>query len=768
MTGCEVGGSMNVWVFAAVTLCGMGTFFCVVFVKVRLILAGPSGGGMKLEWQRAFHAAGQTFGHRRLLQDRRSGWMHLVLFYGFIMLQLGALEILWKGLRGASLPFADNVAFSIMQEATVALVLLAVAYGAYRRYGEKLTRLSRGWKPLLVLIWIATLMLSVVFTLAFDRIREGITASTLSPISSALAEGMRQLAGTKMNVPTTEGASSFFPLSYGWAQTGYEISWWAHLLLLLGFLVYVPFSKHFHIFTAPVNWLLRPVGTPKLAKMDLDDENAEKFGMNAVADLTRKQRLDLFACVECGRCTDVCPAANTDKGLSPMHIMTKLRDTLQSKGLEFRPAEKVVDSTSITSPAAMNISSTMVWQTKGWAKRSESKPANAAHVANSSNSSNSSNATNSSNPANSASLAVSQLAEHIQSTADPSTSSPISLIGEVITEQELWACTTCRHCEERCPVGNLQLSPIMEMRRYLVLTEGKMPSDARRTLQNIDRQSNPWGFPRQDRTLWMEEFATKEGWQIPTLLDNSKPDWLWWVGSMGAYDLRARRVTFAFARLLHTAGVSFAVLGAEERNSGDTPRRLGDEFLFQELCRTNIATFQRHNIKRIVTTCPHTYHLFRNEYTDFGFEAEVKHHTELLAELLGNRKLVARHPVSQTLTLHDSCYLARYNGVTEAPRAILSAIPELEMREMERSGKQGLCCGAGGGRMWMEEPGRRVNDVRTSQALATGAQLIGSSCPYCLTMMEEGLRKQGAEERTGALDVAELLAMSVFGATDAT
>jgi Fe-S oxidoreductase len=309
----------------------------------------------------------------------------------------------------------------------------------------------------------------------------------------------------------------------------------------------------------------------------------------------------------------------------------------------------------------------------------------------------------------------------------------------------------------------MQLAPILEMRRYLVLTEGKMPSEARRTLQNIDRQSNPWGFPRLERTVWMEEFAKKEGWPIPTLRDNPKADWLWWVGSMGAYDRRARRVTFAFAKLLKEAGVSFAVLGTEERNSGDTPRRLGDEFLFQELCRTNIDTFKRYGITRIVTACPHTYHLFRNEYADFDFVAEVKHHTELLAELLEQGKLSAMNPVPTTLTLHDSCYLARYNGIVDAPRSILSAIPALATKPMARSGKQGLCCGAGGGRMWMEEPGRRVNELRTAQALATGAEVIGSACPYCLTMMEEGLRKHGEEERVEALDVAELLAMSVFG-----
>ncbi|MCD9020541.1 (Fe-S)-binding protein [Cohnella silvisoli] len=743
-----MGGSINVWAAAAVTLCGLGTFAWIVAGKVRLILEGASSGEMRLEWRRAVNAAAQIFGHRRLFQDRRSGWMHLVIFYGFIMLQLGALEILWKGLRGTSMPLADNAVFTMLQETTVALVLLAVVYAAFRRYGEKLPRLPKGWKPLLVLIWIGALMLSVIFTLAFDKLREGASESgatslQYTPISSVAAEGIEKLAGAPSVVNAISAVNAKFigppppPLLAvkGWVQTGYEISWWLHLLLLLGFLVYVPLSKHFHIFTAPVNWLLRPTGPPKLAKINLENEEAEKFGMNAIEDLTRKQRLDLFACVECGRCTDVCPAAGTDKGLSPMHLMIKLRDTLQRKGMEFKPADTVAGEVSsydvlrshaptAVSPNATSISSTMDWQTKGWMKRD---------------------------------------ARTLEFPGEVPPHTP-ALIGEVITEKELWACTTCRHCEERCPVGNLQLAPLMEMRRYLVLTEGKMPSEARRTLQNIDRQSNPWGFPRQDRTAWMEEFTVVEGWNVPTLRDNPNPDWLWWVGSMGAYDSRARRVTFAFAMLLRQAGVSFAVLGAEERNSGDTPRRLGDEFLFQELCRTNIATFQNYGIKKIVTTCPHTYHLFRNEYTDFGFEAEVRHHTELLADLLERKRLTPRHPVSRTLTLHDSCYLARYNGVTEAPRAILSAIPELETREMERSGKQGLCCGAGGGRMWMEEPGRRVNEVRTAQALATGAQMIGSACPYCLTMMEEGLRKLGAEERTGALDVAEVLALSVFGA----
>jgi len=688
-------GTINGWAAAAVALCGAGTFAWIVRGKIKRILAGAPDGRLKLEWRRAARAGDQLFGHRRLLQDLRSGVMHAVLFYGFVVLQLGALEILWKGAAGRSLPGTESVFFSVVQETAVAGVFLAVLYGAYRRYGERLARLPKGGKPLLVLVWITSLMLTVVATLAFDRLREGKTASAYAPLSSPLASA----------------------LPAGSAQTGYEIAWWAHLLVLLGFLVYVPLSKHFHIFTAPVNWLLRPVGRPKLEKLDLEDEAAEKFGTNAIEDLSRKTRLDLFACVECGRCTDVCPAANTDKGLSPMHLMTKLRDALQEKNREFRPRADVwLEGGAGAAPEAMDIRATMAWQKEGWVEKKGGEGG-----------------------------------------ARP------ELIGEVVTEQELWSCTTCRACEERCPVGNLHLEPLMNMRRYLVLTEGKMPSEARRTLQNIDRQSNPWGFPRQERAAWMTEFAAKEGWSIPTLRDNPRPDWLWWVGSMGAYDLRARRVTFALAKLLKEADVSFAVLGAEEKNSGDTPRRLGDEFLFQELCRANVETFKRYGITRIVTACPHTYHLFRNEYPDFGFRAEVKHHTELLADLVGSGRLSARHAVDRTMTLHDSCYLARYNDVTDAPRAVMRAIPGLKMKEMERSGKQGLCCGAGGGRMWMEEPGRRVNEVRTAQALATGAEWVGSACPYCLTMMEEGIRKRRAEERAEAMDVAEALALSVFG-----
>lgn len=297
-----------------------------------------------------------------------------------------------------------------------------------------------------------------------------------------------------------------------------------------------------------------------------------------------------------------------------------------------------------------------------------------------------------------------------------------------------------------------------------------MPSDGQRALQNIERQSNPWGLPRAERAAWIEECERKTGIRVDTMSERKSqdrlPEFLLWAGSMGSYDTRSRRVLFDLVRLLTSAGIDFATLGQEERSSGDTARRIGNELLFQELCRDNIAALAKYGVKHIVTACPHTYNTFKNEYPDFGLPADVKvaHHTEFLAELLSKGRLTPKFDVEERVTVHDSCYLGRYNDTYEAPRAILKAIPGLFIEEMERSGKNGMCCGAGGGLMWMEEhAGTRVNYARTAQALAVKPSVISSACPYCLTMMEDGLKSLQEGESVIARDVAELLADSVFG-----
>ncbi|WP_435168772.1 (Fe-S)-binding protein [Paenibacillus glycanilyticus] len=725
------------WIlFAAVLGLAAFAFVTVVLRRVSYIKLGRAAAheAMPSDERRELagrpSVAGQVLGHSKLLRDIRSGVMHFIYFYGFIILQFGAADIIWKKLSGHPIPFPFYGQFAWSQELTVSLVLLAVLYGAFRRYIEQLPRLKRGWKPSLVLWFIGGLMLTVLLTLSFERLSGDphAVAGRFAPVSSVLADWIG-----KLGVPAGSIAS----------EAGYELFWWLHLLVLLSFLVYVPQSKHFHLLTAPVNlWLGRKTPVGRLAPLNLEDEDAEYFGAGKIEHFTQKQLLDLYACVECGRCTNVCPASNTGKLLSPMHLMTKLRDHLTEKGAAITSKSPWVPTFMGGHAAGAHVMGALI---PSWEDSPEGSVTSIIPT-----------------------MTAQKQAWNAREGTKPD---ELELIGDVMSEEELWACTTCRNCEEMCPVGNEHVDKIIDMRRYLVLMEGRLPSDGQRALQNIERQSNPWGLPRAERAAWIDECESRTGVRVKTMQEIKragapKPHFLLWAGSMGSYDTRSRKVLYDLVRLLDQAGVSFATLGAEERNSGDTPRRIGNELLFQELCRENIETIVRYGITRIVTACPHTLNTFRKEYPDFGLPSDVRieHHTELLARLLKDGRLTPEHLVKERVTYHDSCYLGRYNGIYDAPREVLKAIPGIEIEEMARNRENGMCCGAGGGLMWMEEQsGVRVNRARVSQALEVRPTVIGSACPYCLTMMEDGLKLLEADEQTAARDVAELLAASVFG-----
>ncbi|MBD8498647.1 (Fe-S)-binding protein [Paenibacillus arenosi] len=713
------GAFVQLMLFLGVTGLGVYWFFKAVYHRYLYVQLGqPTDWSGRLKHNlREF--MGQVFGQTKLMKDRKSGIMHLVVFYGFLILQLGAIDIIYKGLVGHSLPIPGFAYFELLQELTVASILIAMGYAVYRRYGEKLKRLKRGWKPSLVLFFIYSLMLSVLFTQAFARLREGLDPSWHAPISSLLAMPFEWLG-----------------ISTGAATVLYVISWWAHLLILLAFLVYVPQSKHFHLITAPLNIALRrtePVG--RLRKLDLEDEEAESFGVGKIEDFTQKQLIDLYACVECGRCTNVCPAASTGKWLSPMHMITKMRDHLTEKGAAITSKSPWVPAFAFsgvtTHMVQMEGQQLGAWSGQGITDIRATMQAQAQSW-----------------------LPV----------VDGRAPGQLDLVGDVMSESEIWACTTCRNCEDQCPVGNEHVDKIIDLRRYLVLTQGSMPHDGQRALQNIERQSNPWGISRNDRVKWVQDVDPEGVLKVPTVKENPDFDVLFFVGSMGSYDNRSRKVTRAFVRLLNEAGVNFAILGNEEKNSGDTPRRMGNEFLFQQLCEENISTFQKYNVRKIVTACPHTYNTLKNEYPEFGLEAEVLHHTELLDELVRDKRIVPKHPVKERVTYHDSCYLGRYNNVYDQPRDVLRAIQGVELLEMERTRENGMCCGAGGGMMWMEETaGKRVNLARTEQALEVKPTVISSACPFCLTMMEDGTKLLNAEESVQTKDIAELLELAVFG-----
>ncbi|AQS45824.1 (Fe-S)-binding protein [Bacillus velezensis] len=690
---------VNALLFSAVNAYAVYLFIYLIRTRIAYIKLGQREEFDKRLKERLHKIWVNVFGQKKLLKDKKSGIIHVLFFYGFILVQFGAIDFILKGLLpDRHLPFGPLYpAFTFFQEIITFLILIAVVWAFYRRYIEKLVRLKRGFKAGLVLLFIGGLMVTVLLGNAMNLLWHDHSLSWTEPIASSIAFVLGGLSAPA-------------------AAAVFYVSWWLHLLFLLSFLVYVPQSKHAHLIAGPANvFLSRLDSKGKLEKIDFTDETKESYGVGKIEDFRRSQLVDLYACVECGRCTNMCPASGTGKMLSPMDLILKLRDHLTEKGA-------AVTSKSPWVPAPV------FQHTK----------ANQLAAASSGGGSREAAAAIDYNP---------------------------SLIGEVITEEEIWACTTCRNCEDQCPVMNEHVDKIIDLRRYLVLTEGKMDSDAQRAMTSIERQGNPWGLNRKERENWREQADT----EIPTVKEMKKQDkefdYLFWVGSMGSYDNRSQKIAVSFAKLLNEAGVSFAILGNKEKNSGDTPRRLGNEFLFQELAEHNIGEFEKHGIKKIVTIDPHAYNMFKNEYPDFGFRAEVYHHTELLAELVSQGKLKPLHPVNETITFHDSCYLGRYNEVYEPPRAILKAIPGVQLKEMERSRENGMCCGAGGGLMWMEEEtGARINTARTEQALSVSPTVISSGCPYCLTMLGDGTKAKEAEDAIGTYDVSELLAMSVFGA----
>ncbi|WP_430790132.1 (Fe-S)-binding protein [Virgibacillus flavescens] len=698
---------INTLAFIAIVIYGLYLFARVVATRIAYIKLGKKS-EFDRDFKERFRRVGKiVFGQSKLLKDKKSGTIHVMMFYGFLLVQFGALDMFVKGLApGNHLPFGVFYpAFTFFQEIVTLTILVAVIWAFYRRYIEKIVRLKRGFKAGLVLIFIGTLMISVLFGNGFAMIWHGHEATWTEPIASVVA------------------------LAFGWlspmaAMVLFYIAWWIHTVTILTFLVYVPQSKHAHLLAAPVNVFLSKRVPGKLKKLDFDiDEDAEEdedeisFGVGKVEDFEQFQMIDFYACVECGRCTDVCPASGTGKMLSPMDIMVKVRDHLTAKGAAITGKSPWVPSYAFAGTAGNELAN---------------------------------------------------MNQHGNEQAAENSFADVSLIGDVITEEELAGCTTCRNCEEACPVMNEHVGTIIDMRRYLVMTEGKMNQDQQRAVMNIERQGNPWGLSKKDRIKWRDMDETA---YIPTVKELKKEEkefeYLFWVSSMGAYDSRSQKIALAFAKLMNQAGISFAIMGNKEANSGDTARRIGNEFLFQEIAEKNIKEFEKNGVSKIVTIDPHAYNIFKNEYPDFGYEAEVYHHTQMLYDLVMNGKLTPKGEINEKLTYHDSCYLGRYNGVYDPPREILTSIPGLELVEMDRNRENGMCCGAGGGLMWSEETtGNRINVARTEQAMEVEPTMISTACPYCLTMISDGTKAKDVEEDISTLDVAEILALSVFAEAD--
>jgi Fe-S oxidoreductase len=470
------------------------------------------------------------------------------------------------------------------------------------------------------------------------------------------------------------------------ARGWYLVFFWSHMLTVLGFLNYLPYSKHLHVLSSIPNVFLSDL-TPKgaIQPVNLADETLTRYGAADIEDFTWKQLLDGYTCTECGRCTASCPANLTGKLLSPKKIMVDLRArTLEKAPLLVAAGDEAAE------------------------------PAGAG------------------------------LLER-------------RLLDTYITEQELWACTTCMACVQECPVMIEHLDTIVELRRGLVLNESRFPEELKVTFSNLERNYTPWGFGHSTRADWAE------GLGIPLMADRRQVDVLFWVGCAGAYDARYRKVSRAFAALLKLAEVDFAILGTEEKCNGDPARRMGNEYLAQTLITENIATLNAYRFNTIVVTCPHCLQSLGKEYRQFGGAYTVVHHTTFLKKLVDEGRIPLAAGSRSTVTFHDPCYLGRYNDEYESPRSLVDIVGAAQV-EMDRSRDRSFCCGAGGGRMWMEESeGKRVNMERTDQALATRADVVATGCPFCMTMMTDGVKAREVSERMQVKDVAELLLEAVRG-----
>ncbi|MFQ6013814.1 MAG: (Fe-S)-binding protein [Anaerolineae bacterium] len=599
----------------------------------------------------------------RVAAERYPGFMHLFIFWGFVVLFVGtALATIDYDF---TLPFLGfkllKGDFYLLYELSLdifgVLFLVGLLLAVYRRYVVRPQRLNGDWD------FIFTLSLLLLINVT-GFVVEGLRLAAVQPTWGLWSPAGYALA--QMFLGLGAGESLIHTLHFSF--------WLFHFVIVVLLIASVPYTNLFHVLTTPLNVFfasLRPAG----ALQPIENiEEAEILGAGKIQEFTWKQLLDLDACTECGRCQDVCPAWQTGMPLSPKRLILDLRDHLSDRA--------------------------SVLLSKGGSSPEEGS----------------------------------------------------ALVGEVIADDTLWACTTCRACMEECPVLVEHVDTIVDMRRWLSLSEGRLPSTVATSLRNLMSTGNPWGQPPTARAEWAA------GLEVPRMAEAREADVLYWVGCAGSYDARNQKVARAFAHLLQTAGVNFAILGEEESCNGEPARRLGEEYLFQTLAEQNIEILKQYRFEKIITACPHCFNTLANEYPQFGGQFEVVHHSQFILDLIREGKLSPARKADCSVAYHDSCYLGRYNDIFDAPREVIVSIPGAQMREMARARERGLCCGGGGGGMWVEVEGdTRINELRLDEAMSVKPDVLGTACPFCMFMFDLAAKVKGLEESVQLKDIAELV-----------
>ncbi|HEY4238904.1 MAG TPA: (Fe-S)-binding protein [Kofleriaceae bacterium] len=647
------------------------------------------------------------FGQKKVAEEgpqHRTSKHHLFIFWGFLIITIATADVVvsgvWPGVSLALLPaFIYDPLYTLIDLMNL-IVLVMIGWAFTRRILVRPKLIPMNLDAGLILGAIGALMVTHFLFHGYEiagALSAGEDAPKFMPIAGLVGHALA-------------------PLSPEAAHQGLMIGYWLHVLILLTFLNYLPYSKHIHLLGALPNIFTRNRSERRLdlPKVDLEDEN--QWGVARFEQFSWKSLLDTYACTECARCSNYCPAYNTGKNLSPMQLVHDIRyEMLDRVGIRDRIAKLAVNAKSMESYAAAN----------GY---------DDAH------------------PHPDVVFAREELAAaHAEEAAMP------KMTGGRIQEDTLWACTTCGACQEVCPVFIEHPAKIIQMRQNLVLEQEKAPGELQRAFRNIERQSNPWGLPNDQRMDWAN------GLNVPTIEENPDPEYILWVGCAGAFDSRIIKQTRSMIKVLEAAGVDYAVLGHQEACTGDPAKRSGNEMLFQQLAEQNIETLKGANAKKVVTSCPHCLHTLKHDYPQFGGNFDVVHHTQLIDRLYKDGALKSEKSPISKVTYHDSCYLGRWNREFDAPRAVIEAVGAPGgIVEMKRNKRHGFCCGAGGGRMFMEEhEGTRVNLDRTDEVIAAEVEAAVVACPFCNIMLTDGMKQRNVDDKIAVLDVAELVAQSI-------
>lgn len=647
------------------------------------------------------------FGQKKVVEEgplHRTSKHHVFIFAGFFIIQVALLDMLAQGFFGVSMHALPAVIYKplyLLIDVMYFVVLVVICWSFIRRILVKPKLIPMSLDAGLILGAIGSILITHFIFHGYE-------------IASVLTSGGDGWA--YMPFSNLIG-HALAPIEASAAHRGALLGYWLHILIVFTFLNYLPYSKHIHLLGALPNIATRnrSTRTMDLPKLNLEDEN--QWGVGKFEQFSWKSLLDTYACTECARCSNYCPAYTTGKNLSPMQLVHDIRyEMLDRVALKDRIAEREKAVTSREQYVA-------------------SQGGEDPH-----------------HPDADLAFAKQQLAESQAELANMP-----KMTGGRIQEDTLWACTTCGACQEVCPVFIEHPLKILQMRQNLVLEQEKTPGELQRTFRNIERQSNPWGIANDQRMDWAKDL------DVPTIEENPDPEYILWVGCAGAFDSRIIKQTRSMVKILNTAGVSYAVLGHQEACTGDPARRAGNEMLFQALAEQNVETLKSVNAKKVVTSCPHCLHTLRHDYPQFGGEFEVVHHTQLIDRLFKDGQLKTDKSPVDTITYHDSCYLGRWNKEFDAPRDIIAAVGAPGgIKEMERNKRHGFCCGAGGGRMFMEEhEGERVNVNRTDEVIATGVEAVAVACPFCNIMLTDGMKQRNVEDKIAVLDVAELVAAAI-------